>query len=382
MVNKAGTATFNNSSLFNNMSIFDAGGIMNLDAATLILNYSTLSNNVANNVEWDWSLGGGGIYNFESTVILNHSTLANNSAFQGGGIASYDGTLTIENSTLSGNVASRGGSIYTYDGELTIESSTLSGNLATSRGGGIYIDKSHNSSLNHTTIADNVADIGNSIYVYDGIGSFTIKNSILAHSQAGSSNCHGAAGLFVSLGFNISSDAGCNFLTEATDLTGIDPLLGSLQDNGGPTLTHALLPGSPAIDSGDNDSCPAVDQRGVARPQGAGCDRGAVEAVAIHSRLDYRYRMNDGSGGLGRYTLLEGGGFVDEQGQSGSWALSPTSEQLWLAYDPGYACDAFLPARLLPDNQVRGLRLCRDGSGVRGFWRADIILAQPAWLPQ
>jgi len=249
--------------------------------------------------------------------------------------------------------------------------STLSGNVATSQGGALNIDYRNDVTISHTTIAGNVGYIANSIYIQSSSGSFTILNSIIASDNEGK-NCTQADLLIVSLGYNISDDASCQ-LTEPTDLQNTDPLLGLLQDNGGPTETHALLPGSPAIDSGDNGTCPAVDQRGVARPQGAGCDRGAVEAVAIHSRLDYRYWLNDGSGGLGRYTLLEGGGFVDEQGQGGSWELNATNDQLWLAYDPGYACDAFLPARLLPDNQVRGLRLCRDGSGVRGFWRATVL---------
>jgi len=93
------------------------------------------------------------------------------------------------------------------------------------------------------------------------------------------------------LGGNLDSDGSCN-LTDPTDLPNSDPLLGPLQDNGGPTPTHALLPGSPAIDAiphadctYDDDGNPATpevplatDQRGVARPQWIGCDIGAFEA--------------------------------------------------------------------------------------------------------
>ncbi|MEP6896755.1 MAG: choice-of-anchor Q domain-containing protein, partial [Chloroflexota bacterium] len=64
----------------------------------------------------------------------------------------------------------------------------------------------------------------------------------------------------------------------SSDLVVWDALIGPLVDNGGPTLTHALLPGSPAIDAGDDAACSAVDQRGIARPQGAHCDIGSYES--------------------------------------------------------------------------------------------------------
>jgi hypothetical protein len=78
-------------------------------------------------------------------------------------------------------------------------------------------------------------------------------------------------------GHNVFTDATC--APVPTDGVVGDARLGPLADNGGPTLTHALLPGSPAIDAADAALCPATDQRGVARPQGAGCDAGAVEAT-------------------------------------------------------------------------------------------------------
>ena len=78
-----------------------------------------------------------------------------------------------------------------------------------------------------------------------------------------------------SLGNNVFNDATCNPIS--SDQVETDALLGPLADNGGPTLTHALLAGSPAIDIADAGACPATDQRGVTRPQGAGCDVGAFE---------------------------------------------------------------------------------------------------------
>jgi len=159
-------------------------------------------------------------------------------------------------------------------------------------------------------------------------------------------------------------------------------MLDPLGNNGGPTPTHALQPNSPGIDAAALLDCPATDQRGVPRPQGPRCDIGAYETIYEVASLAHEYWMNDGSSGSGTFSLLTDGSFTDNLGETGSWGFLPSPGRLLLAYESGIACEALLPARLLPDNQVRGLRLCQDGSGVRGFWRADIILAQPAWLPQ
>ncbi|GAB4148425.1 MAG: hypothetical protein Fur0021_08240 [Candidatus Promineifilaceae bacterium] len=335
-----GTVTINNSALTNNLASYGGGGIKTENGATLLLNDTTLTHN-RTLIE---AIGfGGGILNTESTATINHSTLVSNTATtSGGGIASYEGILIVENSTLSGNVA-----IY--------------------RGGAMLIDYSNDVTLQHSTIVDNVADDGDSISISGAAVSFTIANSIIISADQGV-NCQGSS--FTSLGYNLSDDASCN-LTHPTDLQNTDPLLGPLADNGGATLTHALLPGSLAIDSGDNVNCPATDQRGVPRPQGAGCDRGAVEAVDIASRLDYAYVMNDGSAGQGRYTLFAGGSFLDEASGGGSWG-APAPDKLWLAYNAGYACDALLLGSISLPDQVRGLRLCRDGSGARGVWQATV----------
>ena len=84
------------------------------------------------------------------------------------------------------------------------------------------------------------------------------------------------ANILISGGHNLVQDDTCNPV--ASDLIGVDALLGALADNGGPTWTHALLAGSPAIDAADDAACPATDQRGVTRPQGAAPDIGAYEA--------------------------------------------------------------------------------------------------------
>jgi hypothetical protein len=131
----------------------------------------------------------------------------------------------------------------------------------------------------------------------------TLRSSIVAQQTSGA-DCALPASLVMSAGHNLDGDGSCG-LTDPTDLPNTDPLLGPFQDNGGPTWTHALLPGSPAIDpippadcSWDDDGDPgtlevplATDQRGVARPQGAGCDIGAVEVTVCANGLD-----DDGDG--------------------------------------------------------------------------------------
>ena len=107
-----------------------------------------------------------------------------------------------------------------------------------------------------------------------------LTNSIVANATGDCFLAPWGAGAVAinSGGHNIGSDSTCN-LTAAGDQPDTDPMVDVLADNGGPTLTHALLAGSPAIDAGDDSLCPATDQRGVSRPLGAHCDIGSFEFV-------------------------------------------------------------------------------------------------------
>jgi hypothetical protein len=107
---------------------------------------------------------------------------------------------------------------------------------------------------------------------------FTLTNTIITGNRwyACEKFASGNPVNVVSGGHNIVQDDSCN--PAASDLILWDAQIGSLSNNGGPTLTHALLPGSPAIDAADDALCPATDQRGVTRPQGAGCDIGSYES--------------------------------------------------------------------------------------------------------
>ena len=221
------------------------------------------------------ALGGGGIINL-GTLTLTDSAVSGNTAtgVYGGGIINLGGgTLTITGSTVSGNtVSDHGGGIYNGGGTAILTNSTVSGNSG-GRGGGI----SNYSTLTMTnvTVSGNTASITGGGIWNDGSGA-TLKNTIVANSPAGG-DCY-SLGAITSAGHNLSGDSTCGF-TASGDLQNTNPLLGPLADNGGPTQTHALLGGSPAIDAGSLDCPPpAADQRGVARPQAPTCDIGAFEA--------------------------------------------------------------------------------------------------------
>ena len=206
-----------------------------------------------------------------------------NTAADGAGIRNR-GTLTLTDSTISGNSAGSGaGGIYN-GGALTLTNSTVSGNSADSRGGGISNEHGGTLTLNNSTISGNTADSsGGGIMNFDG--TINVKNTIIAGNIASNAGPDCSATL-TSQGHNlVQNTSGCTVTGDLTgNITSQDPFLGLLADNGGPTLTHALLPGSPAIDSGDDSVLGpplnlATDQRGhgYTRRYGTHVDIGAFE---------------------------------------------------------------------------------------------------------
>ncbi|KAA3660835.1 MAG: DUF11 domain-containing protein [Chloroflexi bacterium] len=179
--------------------------------------------------------------------------------------------MTINASTIDNNQARTGGGIEHSGSNLNLENVTISGNLAGDDGGGLYNRGS--AILNNVTFHANKGSTGANIF--NDESSMAIGNSIVANSDT-NGNCFNSNGFINSLGHNLDSGNTCGF-NQASDLTNNNPLLGLLRDNGGPTVTHALNSGSPAIDQGDNGTCAATDQRGMSRPQGAACDMGAFE---------------------------------------------------------------------------------------------------------
>jgi hypothetical protein len=216
---------------------------------------------------------GGGIYNI-GTLTINNTVVSANSASGGAGIYSR-GKVTINRSTLSGNSGALGAGVFSqFGGPLTITNSTITGN-AGEMGGGIA---GGTTVISDSTISGNSADNGGGI----ANAVVTFQNSIVANNKGG--NCYNST--LTSKGYNLSGDNTCNF-NNAGDLNNTDPKLGPLQNNGGPTQTMALLPGSPAIDAGNPLGCTdskgnllKTDQRGMPRPDKedtGGCDMGAYE---------------------------------------------------------------------------------------------------------
>jgi CSLREA domain-containing protein len=251
----------------------EGGGILNSGVLTLT-HCAVASNSAGCKAGGLHNAAGGDLTILDSTIRDNAAELSCSGDIGGGGIRSL-GTLVLQRSAVTGNSAYVGAAIMN-EGLLTATNVTVSGNRADTFGG---IDSRGSASLVNVTIVDNFSNQEGS-----GLsGSATVQNTIVAHNPGG--NC---SGTITSAGHNLDSEDTCGFAAPG-DLVNASPLLGALQDNGGATHTHALLAGSPAIDAGAADACPASDQRGVLRPadgDGDGlavCDMGAFEwAIRVY----------------------------------------------------------------------------------------------------
>lgn len=271
-----------------NGSSCSAGGIHVWGGdTTLVLTNSIITNNKTTCV------GGaaGGILNYGYTTITN-STISNNT---GSGINSSGGTFTLNTSTVSGNIVSGGSGGGIKNGSLAfINNSTISGNIINNNNGaGIY--NTGTITFNNSTITNNnaVNGSGGGIWNWEYGGAVVIMNTIVATNFSGtgilfSPDC---GGIITSSGYNLlGNNAGCSFTPTVGDIVGTisSPIyagLDILQNNGGPTFTHALLDGSPAIDAGNpatpssgGNACLETDQRNNSRTKGR-CDIGAYETT-------------------------------------------------------------------------------------------------------
>src|SRR5205085_1528626 len=195
---------------------------------------------------------GGGIS--AVNVTLSNSTVSGNAATGAGGGISAQLTATLANCSLvSGTSAEKGAGIFAPTAKLT--NSTVSDNHASRNGGGIFVTQ-FGDLLNCTIVLNTAGSFGGGVMVLDG--SVTVKNTIIALNHCFGGIGQDVSGLFVSHGHNLVQDpesgaANTNFTDPLNqDILGVDPKLGGLAFNGGPTQTHALLAGSLAIDHGDN----------------------------------------------------------------------------------------------------------------------------------
>ena len=277
-INALQNVEISNLTITNGSTTATGGGINNDGNLTLV--NSTVSDNTSS------GFGGGAIYS-ASSLNITGSTISGNTANgngNGGGIAGI-GTINITNSTISGNSGAYGGGIITFtNAVMRITSSTISNNSSQNFGGGVL----------------------------EQAGGATIRNAIIADNTAGTTSPD-VNGTFNSEGYNLIENVSGATINETqnagTNITGQDPMLGTLQNNGGTTRTQALLPGSPAIEKGKSFGA-AIDQRGFTRPAdnmaisnaagGDGSDIGAFEVqlapTAASVSIGGRVLTHSGSG--------------------------------------------------------------------------------------
>jgi CSLREA domain-containing protein len=271
-----------------------AGGGLRVQGGTVELHDATVRENFG-------FTGGGGIYVAPgATLNVRRTSITDNDATGafGGGLWNQ-GTLRVHESLVAGNDSNRTGGIRN-EGTLNLRNVTVSGNIAHSPQAGVGgISQNGFAFLNNVTVTDNTG-VGNNVGSFRGGGIQTssgkttvMKNSILWGNDGGTGpdDCAGA----------FTSDSRYNLIGDTTACTlpadtttwkiGVDPQIGALAGNGGPTLTHLPAPTSPVVDAGSPvqaggpaaDACEAVDQRGIQRLL---CDMGAVEReVAVPSTI-------------------------------------------------------------------------------------------------
>jgi predicted outer membrane repeat protein len=312
----SGNSGFNGSAITNSggeMSIIDTTVDSNVTSNRGAITHSNGTGTITNStITGNRSYRGGGIDLANASLTITGSTISwNRSTIGGGGVHQVNGVLTIANSTISGNYGDpNGGGIYQTGGTTTITNSTISGNFAEYYGGGAFL-KAGVLTIAHSTVAGNRTD---SAYEGGGIfnagGTFTLNHSIVGDNQS-SRRSPDISGLVSATYSLIENTSGATITDGGGVLTGVDPMLEPLADNGGPTRTHALLPGSPALNAGDPAAVagvggvPAFDQRGEGYPRVLGrIDIGAYESVT-ELVVDSISDVSDGDYTVGNLSLRE-----------------------------------------------------------------------------
>jgi hypothetical protein len=320
----AGTVTLMNSRVERNYATSFGGGILNHVGGHLTLISTTITENAS-------EAGAGGIENFGNAFLINSTVSFNRGEGKGGGISNDEGTLELINSTVSRNwCGDQGGGMYN-SGIVNLSNSTVSENEADSGGGGIYND----------------ADI-------------TVKNTIVANNPSGD-NCFLNGGVFQALGTNIDTDGTCQgFIKVTSEELKLEPLA----QNGGPTMTQALLQDSVAIDAAadctliDGMTLINEDQRGVIRPIGEFCDVGAYEA-SLYNKIDNKNAKLRFfySGTIGEDNLLISG-YLKEK-----LAIMPFGEDVTVTVevpDPQQSANRLnIFTQTIPNNVVSGTKKYR-----------------------
>lgn len=262
-------------------STAQGGGLWN--SGTLLASGTTIERNRARGAP---AAPGGGVFNvgmieLSDVIIRRNRSVSRDAGGSGGGGIYAPGNGSLARVALVGNRAGVGGGIFSL-ANLEMTNVTIARNGARQFTGGLYFT-GPTATLTNVTLTDNrvrfpVATPSQASNLYVAPTSeVTLQNSIIS-GRSPVPDCGGSPPFTIqSAGHNIEDSTSCGFLSVG-DHQSTDPMLGPLRDNGGGTLTSALLAGSPAIDAGNIVACPPTDQRGVSRPQGAACDVGAYES--------------------------------------------------------------------------------------------------------
>lgn len=301
----SGTVNMNNCTIVDNTASTGANGVHNDEDGVININNCLISNNdgpgrsggvindfdgivnitdstITFNDKTSGLFGGGGVTNNSSGILnITRTTISDNTNSDedsvGGVWNNSNGTLNLSESLVADNRGGRGGGIANNSsGTLNVINTTIKNNSSDTLGGGVYNNSSGETNIDSCTISGNNAPDGPEINDRDnGNGFINILNTIVGEN-GNDGNCNPSPDI-ISLGYNIDSGDSCNF-NSTGDMVNTDPLLAPLSNNGGPTLTCALAPDSPAINNG-NPACPPpdTDQRGFPRPAENRCDIGAFE---------------------------------------------------------------------------------------------------------
>ena len=264
-----------------------------LEGPSLIVRDTTISGNTASDS------AGLYIYDLPGYATLERVRIMGNTATSyAGGAGLFSVDVTVVESEISGNQADQGAGLYAgYSANLTLENSTIANNTATTDHGGLVVSIS-TATINLTTISGNTAggSAGN-VFIYGS--TVDIDNSIIANGTAAANPDLETSSSSVTIDYSLVRDTTGATFTGANNLPpGTDPLLGPLQNNGGPTQTMKPAGGSPVINAGDPAFTPppAIDQRGFTRPVNT-VDMGAVEVNPGTLALDpTTYNINEAAG--------------------------------------------------------------------------------------
>ncbi len=279
----------------NNTATSDSGAIFASPYAEVIIDNSLFDHNTATDTG---SIGGAVSIADNALAAISNTTFSNNTAQSGGGAIYATSTqFDVTNTTFNGNQVLNasnglGGAVFfSAPNFANFKNVTITGNTSMHYGGGIYILTTGGGiNFNNVTVTDNHAEYAGGLYIFEGV--INTRNSIIAQNTntfaVDYNDCGGtgAGEWLVTQGYNlVGVPAGCGFVADMGDITGQDPLLGPLSNNGGSVFTRALPAGSPALDAGDNSTCEFIDARGVDRPQDGNsdltnkCDMGAYEKL-------------------------------------------------------------------------------------------------------